>query len=83
MDDLTSDQLKFLKDCEGGADVWGYRDAQVGRELEALGLVIITSAMADVPGEKQQPYFGAITNKSGRKILKGISSALKSLKGEP
>ncbi len=82
MEDLTSDQIEFLRDCKGGADIWGYAEAKTGRELEELGLVTITSTMADVPGEQRQPYFGAITNKTGREALEKIEAFIKTLRGE-
>lgn len=77
MPDLTTDQFKFLKDCKGGADIWGYAEAKTGRELERLGLITVTSAKANVPGEKRLPYFGAITNKAGHEVLEKIETLVK------
>jgi hypothetical protein len=62
--------LKALKATRRGADVYGYAAGTFMRECEKAGLVQIVPAMANVPGEQEQPYFGAVLTVEGRLFLK-------------
>lgn len=66
---LTQDHKDVLKEVENGADVWGRAEAVLLRECEKDGLVEICEAMADVPGEKRQPFFGCIITTKGKAAL--------------
>lgn len=66
---LNNDETQALKAVTHGGDVYGYKTARILRELEKRGLVSITKALFAPSGEKQQPYFGAITTKAGRAAI--------------
>lgn len=72
---LTKDEIAELAAiADTGADVWGYINARNLREVErkAPHLIIIGSAMQNVPGHMQQPYFGAIATDAGREFLANL-----------
>lgn len=72
MSGLTEDQITMLRALANvtGADVWGYRDARTGRELEKLGLVRIVKARnAPANGAERQPYYGIKIKAAGRKAV--------------
>lgn len=65
---LTKKQKEILMLLWNGADVYNLGTAQFLREAEKEGLVEICKPQADVPGEKQQPYFGCILTAKGRGV---------------
>ena len=70
---LTQEQIKLLKDLEGGADIVGYLDALLCRQFEKSGHIQITRVQGNYAAEKRLPYFGAILTAAGRKLLKEVS----------
>lgn len=73
-EDLTADEVEWLHSIRGGADVWAYADAKVGRDIERKRpeLIHICKAMEKPPGEQRQPYYGVIATKEGRAYLRAM-----------
>ncbi len=66
---LTPDHLQALEDVRDGADVYSRLVAERLRILEKEGYVQIVDPMADIPGNQQQPFFGAIATQKGKDLL--------------
>jgi hypothetical protein len=66
---ITKKHKDALKAVENGADVYDWGIACRLRECEKDGLVIIGNAQGDPPGNKEQPYFGAIISAKGKAML--------------
>jgi hypothetical protein len=62
---LTKKEKDALLAVKDGGDVYDRGTAVTLRALEKRGLVSIEKAVMPPSGEKQQPYFGAITTKAG------------------
>ena len=60
MKKLTKKEKDALEQVRDGADVYDYGIALTLRALEKRGLVTIVKAVSPPPGNRQQPYFGAI-----------------------
>lgn len=70
---LTAEHFDSMAGCINGADVYGYTDARLLREVETHKpeLIEICAAQnAPSDGAKKQPYFGAILTKAGKKEVK-------------
>lgn len=69
---LTAEEKKVMHQIAKGADIWGYYEAGICRDLERdfPSLITVTKAM-NVPkdGAKKQPYFGAILTPAGLKEI--------------
>lgn len=70
---LTKKHHEVMRAVKDGADIWGYGDAALLREVQQYDpeLIDIGRPMMadDVPGHCRQPYFGAILTNKGRAIL--------------
>lgn len=66
---LTNEQIKLLKDVDGGADIFEHCDAVRYRELEKLGFVHVCKAMGSYHGAMRLPVFGAILTSKGKQQL--------------
>lgn len=68
---LTAAEIRELRACAEGADVWGYANAKLLRSVQtkAPHLLQIVPAMERPPGHMQQPYFGCIATDEGREFL--------------
>lgn len=69
---LTPEQSRVLALIQGGADVYGYVEAVVCRELERMRpplIRIVPARGAPRNGARQQPYFGVRETAVGRRAL--------------
>lgn len=78
--ELKSIHLKTMEGVEGGATIWGYREAKLLREIQQVDTELVKilnlSEVEEITGEhfdgaKQLPYFGAVLTDKGREFLKG------------
>ena len=69
---LTVEEKDALRAVRDGGDVYDRRIAVILRALEKRGLLSIEKPAAPPSGEKRQPYFGAITTKSGLAAIREI-----------
>jgi hypothetical protein len=56
---------------KNGGDVFSYETALLLREVERNHpkLIMIGPAQGDIPGEQQQPYFGAMLTAAGCRAI--------------
>ena len=70
MKKLTEEQRRIMTQIVDGADVYGYGEAMICRQLQRADLVRIVKAKnAPKDGAEKQPYFGAKLTAAGRKLL--------------
>lgn len=69
---LTKKHKNAMLRVKYGADVFSYEIAMLLREVQLFSpeLIRIGPAHADIPGERQQPYFGAKLTKAGCRAIK-------------
>lgn len=78
----AEDIINALVDVKTGADIWGYADAKLYRDLGKLGLVDIVPAQnAPEDGAKRQPYFGCIINARGSAMIREFKRRTKNPSG--
>lgn len=77
--ELTDYEMEILQGVLKGADIWGYAEAGALRSIQkkASHLIDIVPAMEKPPGHMQQPYFGCIATKDGRKFLRAALARCK------
>jgi len=68
-DSLTKEEFYILREVTLGGDVYDRGIAVKLRALEKRGFVTICEPADPPSGEKQQPYFGAITTMAGRAAI--------------
>ncbi len=68
---LTNEHKKAMVKVKDGGDVFSYETAMLLREVEKFHpeLITIGPAQSDIPGEQQQPYFGAILTAAGCRAI--------------
>ena len=74
---LTDVHKSAMRKVASGADVFDYGLAKSLREVEKIApeMIRITGAMGDYgDGRNQEPYFGAILTKEGRRAIKSASA---------
>ncbi len=69
---LTNEHKRAMAAVKNGGDVFSYETAMLLREVERSHpeLIKIVPAKSNVPGEQQQPYFGAILTAAGCEAIK-------------
>lgn len=72
---LTDEEMAELAAVKNGADIWGYRNAQLLRSIQKKRpeLIEIVPAMECPPGHLRQPYFGCIATDAGRALLRAAA----------
>jgi hypothetical protein len=68
---LTSDHKKAMASVKNGGDVFSYETGRLLRQVEECHpeLITIGPARSDIPGEQQQPYFGARLTAAGCRAI--------------
>jgi hypothetical protein len=68
---LTNAHKLAMAAVKNGADVFSYQAALLLREVERNNpeLITIVPAKSDIPGEQQQPYFGARLTAAGCRAI--------------
>lgn len=81
---LTEEHYKEIIAIQAGADVFGYRNAKLLREVEALepSFIHICDAKGEYDPVGQLPYFGAIATETGITFAKRRLTKIARIKGE-
>lgn len=68
---LTDAHKQAMARVKNGGDVFAYETAQLLREVERHHpeMIVIERAKSDIPGDQQQPYFGAILTAAGIRAI--------------
>lgn len=84
--ELQPQHYELMHDIRNGADIYGFRDAKLIRQIETIDKELVDIVDIDTlqrihnktfDGTKQLPYFGAILTPKGRKLVRDYRKANK------
>jgi hypothetical protein len=78
MKNLNKEHFEFLLGLKDGADIFGFKEARLGREIKkyAPSWILIGEAMGEYDGAERIPYYGALATRQG---LRGAKEELEKL----